>query len=237
MVDSFITQQQAEAQADWIASKDRRLATIFSTHGHGDHFFGASVLRGRFPGARFVAHPDAVREMRRQVEPEFRSRFWESRFPGQLPTTLEIAEPLSATPLELEGEALEIVPLGFTDAAGSTCLYVPSLGLVAPGDAVYNGVHPRLVESIENGKLDEWSAALDRLASLEPTTVVAGHKDPRRPDDPRAISETRAYLAEFQRVAARTGSRRQLYDEMLARYPDWMNRGALWSSAGAAKGG
>jgi glyoxylase-like metal-dependent hydrolase (beta-lactamase superfamily II) len=39
LVDSFITLEQARAQADWIASTGKNLTTIYATHGHGDHFF------------------------------------------------------------------------------------------------------------------------------------------------------------------------------------------------------
>ena len=42
LVDSFITLEQALAQADWIASTGKHLTTIYATHGHGDHFFGVS---------------------------------------------------------------------------------------------------------------------------------------------------------------------------------------------------
>jgi glyoxylase-like metal-dependent hydrolase (beta-lactamase superfamily II) len=57
VVDSFITQEQARAQANWIAATGKNLTTIYATHGHGDHFFGAGVLLERFPKARFVAAP------------------------------------------------------------------------------------------------------------------------------------------------------------------------------------
>ena len=40
LVDSFITQEQARAQADWVASTGKNLTAIYATHGHGDHFFG-----------------------------------------------------------------------------------------------------------------------------------------------------------------------------------------------------
>src|SRR5258708_4898140 len=63
VVDSFITVEQARAQADWIASTGKNLTTIYATHGHGDHFFGASVLLERFPNARFVAAPSAIQVM------------------------------------------------------------------------------------------------------------------------------------------------------------------------------
>jgi glyoxylase-like metal-dependent hydrolase (beta-lactamase superfamily II) len=78
VVDSFITQEQAKAQADWIASAGKNLTTIYATHGHGDHFFGARVLLERFPKARFVAAPIAVEVMKQQVSPEYVAKFWES---------------------------------------------------------------------------------------------------------------------------------------------------------------
>jgi len=54
VVDSFISLEQAQAQADWIASTGKNLTTIYATHGHGDHFFGASVLLERFPKAHCI---------------------------------------------------------------------------------------------------------------------------------------------------------------------------------------
>ena len=38
-----------------------------------------------------------------------------------------------------------------------------------------------------------------------------------------------------EEFAEKTASAKTLYDAMLARYPDWLNRGPLWSSATAAK--
>src|SRR5258705_13590334 len=106
LVDSFITVDQARAQADWIAATGKNLTTIYTTHGHGDHFFGASVLLDRFPKARFVAAPSAIQVMKEQVSPEYVAKFWESRFPNQLPKRLVIAEELRTNVLELEGESL-----------------------------------------------------------------------------------------------------------------------------------
>jgi glyoxylase-like metal-dependent hydrolase (beta-lactamase superfamily II) len=102
LVDSFITLEQARVQADWIASKGKNLKTIYATHGHGDHFFGVAVLLDRFPKARFVATPSAIEVMKEQVSPEFVAKFWESRFPNQLPKRLAIAEELATNRLELE---------------------------------------------------------------------------------------------------------------------------------------
>lgn len=231
LVDSFITFEQARAQADWIAAKGKNLTTIYATHGHGDHFFGASVLLDRFPKAHFVASSDAIPVMKEQVSPEYVAKFWESRFPNQLPKRLVIAEELRTNVLELEGESLFAVPLRFTDTAGTTCLHVPSLKLIAAGDAAYNGVHPRLVEANQNHKRDEWLSALEKMESFKAHTVVAGHKNMKNDDDgPRVIRATRQYILDFQELAARTTTAKELYDQMLSRYPEWLNRGALWSS-------
>jgi glyoxylase-like metal-dependent hydrolase (beta-lactamase superfamily II) len=236
VVDSFITVEQARAQADWIASKRKNLTAIYATHGHGDHFFGASIFLERFPEARFVATPSAIQVMKEQVSAEYVAKFWESRFPNQLPKRLVIAEELKTNVLELEGESLLAVPLRFTDTAGTTCLHVPSLELIAAGDAAYNGVHPRLVESNQNQKREEWISALQEMASFKPRTVVAGHKNMKNDDDgPRVIGQTRQYILDFQELAGNAATAKELYDQMLARYPEWLNRGALWSSATAIK--
>jgi glyoxylase-like metal-dependent hydrolase (beta-lactamase superfamily II) len=236
MVDSFITQEQARAQADWIAGTGKDLTTIYATHGHGDHFFGASILLERFPKARFVAAPSTVELMKQQVSPEYVAKFWESRFPNQLPKRLMIADELQTDVIDCEGEQLIVVPLKFTDTAGTTCSHVPSLDLIAAGDAAYNGVHPRLVEANQNQKREEWLSALDKMESLKPRTVVAGHKNMKNDDDgPRVIRQTRQYILDFQKLAGKTTTAKELYDQMLLRYPEWLNRGALWSSATAIK--
>jgi glyoxylase-like metal-dependent hydrolase (beta-lactamase superfamily II) len=234
VVDSFITLEQARAQVEWIVAKGKNLTMIYATHGHGDHFFGASVLLDRFPKARFVAAPSAIQVMKQQVSPDFVAKFWESRFPSQLPKRLVVAEELKTDGLDLEGETLVVVPLKFTDTAGTTCLHVPSLDLIAAGDAAYNGVHPRLLESNQNRKGDEWLSALDKMASLKPRTVVAGHKNMKNDDNgARVIRDTRKYILDFQELAAKTTTAKELYEQMLSRYPDWLNRGALWSSVSA----
>jgi len=236
LVDSFITLEQARAQADWIASTGRNLTTIYVTHGHGDHFFGVSVVLDRFPKARFVAAPSAIQVMEEQSSPEFVAKFWESRFPNQLAKRLVLAEKLRTDGIELEDERLIVMPLGFTDTAGTTCLHVPSLELIVAGDAASNGVHPRLVEANQNKKRDEWMSALNKMESLKPRIVVAGHKNMKNDDDgPRVIGQTRQYILDFQELAGKTTTAKELYDQMLARYPEWLNRGALWSSTTAIK--
>jgi glyoxylase-like metal-dependent hydrolase (beta-lactamase superfamily II) len=230
LVDTPITVEQARALVNWVAARGKNLTTIYATHGHGDHFFGTGAVLERFPGARFVARPEVIEVMRQQASPESLETFWNPRFPGQIASQFAIAEELTGNVIDLEGHDLVSVPLGFTDTASSTCLHVPSIGLIVAGDAAYNGDHLHLSESPDQQKRQEWIAALDKMESLKPRAVIAGHKRVGNDDSPRIIGETRKYIRDFERLAKQTTTARELYDEMVKLYPDWINRGALWSS-------
>jgi glyoxylase-like metal-dependent hydrolase (beta-lactamase superfamily II) len=222
LVDTPITVEQARSLANWIAARGKNLTTIYATHGHGDHFFGTSTVLERFPSARFVARPEVIKIMRQQASPESRATFWDSRFPDQISSQLAIAEDLVS------------VPLGFTDTASTTCLHVPPIGLIVAGDAAYNGVHLHLSESPDQQKRQEWIAARDKMESLKPRAVIAGHKRVGNDDNPKILGETRRYIRDFDRAAATTTTARGLYDKMLELYPDRVNPGgALWLSARA----
>jgi len=232
LVDAFLTAKQANALADWVAARGKHLTTIYITHGHGDHWFGIGTLLERFPEARAVATRDTVKVMRQQASPDVLA-FWEASFPGQIPDRLAIAEELEGHAIDLEGRELVAVELGHTDTDSTTCLHVPSIGLVVAGDAVYNDVHLYLAESNPQTR-GEWIAALDKIESLKPRAVVASHKRPERDDDPRNIEETRQYIRDFDRLAKTATSAQDLYDKMLELYPNRINPAwALWSSARA----
>ncbi len=141
--------------------------------------------------------------MRQQASPEFLASFWNPHFPGQISDHLVIAEELNENVIELEGHDLVALPLGHTDIESTTCLHVPSVGLVVAGDAAYNGVHLHLAESNPHTRR-EWIAALNKIQALNPSAVIAGHKRPENDDSPRIIEETRQYVRDFDRVAGTT---------------------------------
>ena len=91
-----------------------------------------------------------------------------------------------------------------------------------------------LVESGGQG-LGDWLAAIDQIEALNPRAVVVGH-GPLNPDNsPHHIQQTRRYIQDFIRLKDATATAQELYDRMLALYPDRINPGSLWGSANAAE--
>lgn len=235
LVDAFMTVTQANTLADWVGARGKNLTTIYITHGHGDHWFGVGTLLERFPNAKAVATPNTVKVMRQNASPEALEGIWKQAFPNQIPDRLVIAQELEGNVIDLEGRELVAVELGHTDTDFTSCLHVPSIGLVVAGDAAYNDVHLYLAESNAQNQ-QEWIAALDTIESLNPRAVVASHKRPDNDDSPAIIEQTRQYIRDFDRLAATTTSAQDLYDKMLQLYPDRIDPGwALWSSARAVK--
>ena len=233
LADAVMTIDQARGLADWIAASGKHLTTVYITHGHGDHWFGLGTVLERFPDARAVALPAVVEYMRQASTPQ-QLASWSARWPGPIPDTVALAEPLERRTFELEGHELTAVDVGFTDTDHTSVLHVPDIGLVVAGDAAYNDVHVHLGESPSELR-EQWPAALDRIESLSPTAVVAGHKRPGRADSRQIIEETRQYINAFYSAAENTQTAVQLYEQMLALYPARLNPDALWSSACALK--
>ena len=236
LVDTAITVDQNQKLVDWIAHSGKNLTAIYATHGHGDHFFGVNTIQKKFPKARFVATSEVIAVMRKQASVPVVESYWKSRFPGQIDSTLLIADELKGGVLELEGKQLISVPLGHTDTDSTTCLHVPSIGLDVCGDALYNDVHLHLGESNADRR-KEWIAALDTIESLKPVAAIAGHKRLGAPDTPNNIEATRKYIRDFDRIASYTKTALDLYSEMLAIYPERVNPAVLWYSAQAVKPG
>ena len=234
LVDTFLTVEQCNGLADAIVATGKTLKAIYITHAHGDHFFGIKVLQDRFPNAKALATPEVVARMKLQITPDKLNSRWRKLFPNQISDVISVADPMQGDEIDLEGNKLVVARIGHTDTDETTCLHVPSIGLVVAGDAVYNGIHPFLVESNRQSRL-QWIAALDRIETLKPLAVVAGHKIPANNDNPRNVEETRQYIRDFIRLNDATKTPRELYDSMLELYPDRANPGSLWSSAAAAK--
>ncbi|MEU6201905.1 MBL fold metallo-hydrolase [Streptomyces sp. NPDC047061] len=230
LVDPPFTTDTTREVLAWVEKSGRNLTEIYITHGHGDHWLGAPVLLERFPGVVVRATAGTKAHMAALATPESRGPFWDVLFPGRIPATPVEVSVVGEEGLSLEGNALQPVEVGHSDGDDTTVLWVPSLKLAVAGDVVYNGVHPALSDSAGGG-LDAWRRALGRVESLGAESVVAGHKDPARADDPADIGRTRRYLDDADRLLQGSPTATEFYEGMLALHPERINPGILWFGA------
>ena len=229
LVDPPFTYDQIGRVGEWIEQSGKQLAYIYATHGHGDHWFGANMIMQRFHGATAYATKKTIAMMHRQATVG-RAQRWDVDFPGLIPDSPVVFEPIPAGGFTLEGQRCEAVEVGHTDTDDTTVLHIASIGLVVAGDVAYNGVHQYLLES-RGGGIQSWLAALDIVETLQPRAVVAGHKNRALPDDPAIVGQTRQYLLDAQRLLDDKPTPREFFDRMLALYPDRLNPGPLWYGA------
>src|SRR4051794_36513411 len=205
LTDPGMTIDQARALGDWVASKGRNLTDIFVTHGHGDHWFAAGLLAERF-GARVVASAGTIAQM--EGNAAARPLLWDKVYTG-IPPTPVTAVPVPDNRFTLEGHELVIVEVGDTDSEDTTVLHVPDLELVVAGDVIYNGVHMYLAQPAMVGGFGPWRAAIDKVESLRPHHIVAGHQNRvgRRPDAVRRARAPRRGSPQDQRRVLALGPR------------------------------
>src|SRR5262249_46349104 len=132
----------------------------------------------------------------------------------------------------LEGHDLVIVEVGHADTDDNSVLHVPDLRLVVAGDVIYNGAHLYLAESVNVGGFGPWRDAIDKVESLEPKHIVAGHQNRELDDDAgRTIAETRQYLDGAEELLRTEKTAVDFFNAKIQRYPNHLARTVLWASA------
>jgi glyoxylase-like metal-dependent hydrolase (beta-lactamase superfamily II) len=224
LVDPPFTIEQARRVGDWVEQSGKHLEHIYITHGHGDHWFASGPLLERFPDAVVLASEGSIRLMHKDGSAEFRKEWWDKLFPGQIPPSPVLAQPVPPEGFFLEGNVLHSVEVGHSDTDDTTVLHVPSIGLIVVGDVVYNGVHSFLNESADGGR-EKWLDALDTVERLAPRHVVCAHKNKALPDSPATIEATRKYIRDADRLLKEKPSRNEFFDAMCSLYPEHLNSG------------
>ena len=189
-------------------------------------------LLQHFPEARGYAAPEVVDRAVWEAKFNKTTKYWTSRFPGELPDTPVIPDVLNDDEILVDGQVVNLIHVGQGDVDGSTIFHVPSADAVACGDVVYNNVHMMMYEADE-AKRQDWIASIDAVAALKPKIVVAGHKSVGAPDLPENLAASQHYLSDFTTVAEKSGMVEDLVQGMLQLHGDRDQPHTLWISARA----
>ncbi|EED12199.1 conserved hypothetical protein [Talaromyces stipitatus ATCC 10500] len=210
LVDTPTTIKETEELAEWIRktlAPGTTLKYIYTTHAHGDHFFGNPIILEQFPGSKSVATASVAAKIKRTLPATI--PVWQGFFPdGQVLSDKQVApEPLPENgEFTVDGHSLFGIDVLHSDTDASSFLHVPDLSLVVAGDIVYG-----------------WLDALEQIAALKPSIVVPGHKRASQSDGPYLIDRTREYILTFERELKRLGDASQLEETMKKLYPHRWN--------------
>lgn len=237
LVDTPISISQTKDLIKWIEDRipNKTLKYVYITHGHADHWFGLPVLKKRWPDMIAIATSSTIGIMKTQlVSPKWDEK-WLRFFPGdQIHVPQELPQPLETDDFKIEGHKFVVVETGHTDSPDTTVLHVPSLDLVVAGDAVYGDVHQPFGEANTSAKRQEWLRAIEKIESLKPQTVVAGHKREGSIDGLYNLRATREYILAFDNAVKQCSSPDELFERMKQLFPNRINPHAILAGAAAA---
>lgn len=219
LIDAQFTRSDAQRLAERIKATGKNLTTVYVTHGHPDHYWGFTTLSKQFPRARFVTAPEVVPVIDETLEAKVAQ--WKPMYGDEVPDAPIKPKALDGDTIDLEGNELSIIHLGQGDVRSSTVVWIPQLSTIVVGDVAYNGTHVWLAEDSPEQRL-QWIKNLERLAEMNPKTVIAGHKVPGTNDDGRRVllKETSDYIASFHAAVGRSTSAQELVKTMTEKYQD-----------------
>jgi cyclase len=230
VVDSHITPEAARVMLQEIRSlTDKPVRFLINTHFHFDHtdgnqVFGPSVeiighefTRRKLAGdflhepifvnsvsglpkqiadleARAAAETDATAKAR--LEQQVRvQRAYQEQLKEIKPTPPNVAFSDSMT-LVRGGREIRLLFLGRGHTGGDVVVYLPAERVVCTGDLLVNGI-----ANLVDGYVNEWPAALDKLAALDFDEVIPGHGEPFKGKD--KIGFFQAYLRDVWAQASK----------------------------------
>src|SRR6266852_5783968 len=223
LIDALLTFENADQIAGWAKSFGKKITGIYITHGHSDHWLGLARLLEHFPEARGYAAPEVVGRAAWEAEFNKTTKYWTSRFPGELPETPVVPEVLNSDETLVDGQVVNLIHVGQGDIEGSTIFHVPSADAVVAGDVVYNNVHMMFYEADE-AKREAWIASIDAVAAGDPGLAlrliglvehhvhvvvddITGHNcvGGRHVEDRRTLNVTLAYVDEVDDLTVDQG--------------------------------
>ncbi len=225
IVDAQLVMPEAQKVVELVKASGKKLAWVWVTHGHPDHYAGLQAIAQAFPGVPLYARPVTVED-----GPAILKKFdapLQKFFPGEMPSGPIALAPYTAASIAVGGVDVKVVDVVGGEHPTTTMLVIPSLRAAVIGDLVYNKVHPWLNELDDKGVV----ANIDMLASLaDVDTFYPGHGEPFGKD---FLPVYRRYVTDFLAEVPQAKDAGDLVARVWRRYPYWRTMAGLRFSAAA----
>ncbi len=228
------TKFASERLADEIEKTGLKLTYVLLGHPHLDHSQGASVLKQRFPDAKFVASPAVSRLQKlRMSDDDARAvkRFGDNAAVPSVPF-----EPIDYETLTIEGREIQLwndqygdVGIGHEDEP-HTVVYIPDLKALLPNDICYFGAHMMMGGSTKESRA-KWKQQLRDYMEMDLEVVIPGHI-------PRSISaqmtakgvleHSHSYIEAYEAALDSSETSDEVIVKMLNQYPQLEHTSALY---------
>ncbi|KAF5871193.1 putative metallo-beta-lactamase domain protein [Botrytis fragariae] len=213
LVDTPITIPQTEKLIEWLEKTvpEKRLTTVYITHGHPDHWLGLSTLKKKYSDIRILSTAATLEHMKYDID-----------------TDLVFSEAFPASGrFNIEGHECHAIEVGHSDTRNSTILWVPSLKLAPCGDVVYGDVHQMLGEANTTELRSEWISAIEKVEAFGPEIVIGGHRMSGEVAGVLHLAATKRYIQQFEKLLPTCKSSDELQAKMEELYPDRFNPNVL----------
>ena len=217
LIDAQWTLSSAHRVITEILETGKKLTTIYLTHAHPDHYFGAGTIAEAFPEARVVAIPSEADMINAQFFGKM--EIWENTIGAHNVCRQAVhVEPLTEDYIELEGERLEIISKVIGDMRYNTMVWIPSIKTLYASDVLFNQAHPFTCE-ITAEERQQWVREIDKIETMGAEVIIPGHQRPGMPFDRSSLDFTREYLLATEEELARTDTVADFYYAMAERFP------------------
>ena len=217
LIDAQWTLSNAHRVIAEILETGKNLTTIYLTHAHPDHYFGAGTIAEAFPKARVVAVPSEAEIMNKQFFGKM--EIWEGVIGAHNVCRKAVkVEALQTDYIELEGQRLEIKSKVMGDMKYNTMIWIPSIKTLYASDVLFNQAHPFTCELTADERR-QWIADIDKLEKMGAEVIIPGHQKPGMQFDSSSLDFTRDYLVATEGELARTKDVAGFYYAMAERFP------------------
>ena len=218
LLDAQWTLSNAHRVIAEILETGRNLTTIYLTHAHPDHYFGAGVIARAFPGARVVAIPSEAHMINRQFFGKL--EHWEGVIGAHNVCRVETkVDSLEEAGFELEGRKIEIISKVMGDMKYNTMVWIPCIKTLYGSDVLFNQAHPFTCE-LTREERKQWIADIDKIESMGAEIIIPGHQKPGMPFDRSSLDFTREYIRATEEELLKTESVGEFYYAMAERFPN-----------------
>ena len=227
VVDTGMGPRNGQRVLDRALGLTDRPLTLTLTHFHPEHGYGAQVFRG---SARIVYNRTQREELDEKGAPYVDMfRTFGETVAAQL-EGVELVGPDDVydgeTTIDLGGLTVELREVGPAHTRGDQVVLVREHGVLFAGDLLETRFFPIFPPGDGDVTGVRWIEVLERLADLEPRTIVPGHGDVVGPE---LIWEVRSYLEDVRdrvREASAGGAsadevKSKLEPAIRAAYPSW----------------